>query len=125
MRDVAIRKSHLAHFCFGNFQHGIIRQRIGWEEGQPILISLRGLNQSTRGSFEKERIGDGKFSQRQEGRIGIGVNNSCKQQSASIETPFSNFLGSFLKQHSITTSNRGSGKLRIFVVVAAPKETKE
>ena len=58
------RKAHLSHLCLGHFQTRIISERIGRKERQPVLISLRGLNQSAGGAFEEERVGDSEFRKR-------------------------------------------------------------
>ena len=44
MTDVAIRKTHLAHFGLSHFQHGIVGQLVRGKESNPILISLGRLN---------------------------------------------------------------------------------
>ena len=42
-----------------------IRERIGREKRQPVLVSLRGLNQRARRAFKEKGISDGEFRERQ------------------------------------------------------------
>ena len=49
--------------------------------GAPIFVSLSGLNQGRRGALDIERIGNGKFCQREISRVWIGVDNSGEQQA--------------------------------------------
>ena len=119
MRDVAIRQTHLPHLCFSNFQTRIIRKWIGWEERQPVLISLRCLDQCARGPFEEERIGDRKFREWEKRRIGIGVDDRCEKQTARIVMAFADLFCRLFKKHAIATRDCGAGQISVFVVATA------
>ena len=124
VRDIAIGKSHLPHLCFRHFQTGIVREWIGREERQPVLVSLCGLNQSAGGAFEEERVGDSEFCEWQKRRIGIGIDDRCEEQAAGVVMALANLFRGFFKQHAVTSGNCGAGQVSVFVFTAA-KQTEE
>ncbi len=117
--NIAVRQSHLPHFRFRHLQTRVVSEWIGWEEREPVLVSLRRLDQRARCSFEIERIGDGEFRQRQKRRIGIGVDDGRKKETTSIVAVLANFLRSFFEKHAIASGNWSACQLGVFIVATA------
>ena len=122
MRNIAIRKAHLTHLGFRNFQHRIARQRIRWKIREPILISLACLNQRARGALEIKGVGNRQLSQRQVRRIRIGSNDCSEKKPASLVISLAHFPGCIDKQHPVATRSDRASQFGILIVTFAGQQ---
>src|SRR5689334_24628512 len=62
--DLPVGEAHAAHLDFAHLEAHVVGEAVGREEGDPVLVSLAGLDEGARRAFEVEGVGDGELGDR-------------------------------------------------------------